>query len=76
MHHLKVDQGRARADAYDAHHHRLEEALDATVCRYAAATVDAVTALLQGTDPVTAISARLDGPVPALPPYTPRGSPQ
>jgi hypothetical protein len=71
---LKTSNGvTGTSSTYDRHRERMEAVLSERVPQYAAATLVAVTALVEGADPVAAIRSRLDGPVATLPAFTPPG---
>ncbi|MFJ2566551.1 hypothetical protein ACIO02_27075 [Streptomyces sp. NPDC087568] len=70
---LKRDHAKALAGTYDSYREQMQTALTERLPQYAAATLAAVTAVVEGADPVAAIRAQMEGPAAALPAYTPTG---
>ncbi|MFJ9541338.1 hypothetical protein ACIRPX_29295 [Streptomyces sp. NPDC101225] len=70
---LKRDHAKALAATYDSYREQMQTVLTERLPQYAAATLAAVTALVEGTDPVAAIRAQTAAPVAELPAYTPTG---
>ncbi|MEU6011895.1 hypothetical protein [Streptomyces sp. NPDC047453] len=70
---LKKGHAKALADTYDGYREQMQTALTERVPQYAAATLAAVTALVEGADPVAAMRAQTEAPVAALPAFTPTG---
>ncbi|MCX5338240.1 hypothetical protein [Streptomyces sp. NBC_00140] len=70
---LKRAHAKALADTFDGYQAKMRIALTERLPQYTAATLAAVTALVEGTDPVTAIRAQTAATVTELPAYTPTG---
>jgi len=73
VHDLKTGHAKALADTYDRYREQMQTVLTERLPQYAAAALAAVTALVEGADPVAAIRAQTEGPVAALPGLTPTG---
>ncbi|MET8855539.1 hypothetical protein [Streptomyces sp. NPDC004579] len=70
---LKGAHAKALADTYDGYREQMQTVLAERLPQYTAATLAAVTALVEGTDPVAAIRTQTAAAVTELPTYTPTG---
>ncbi|MDW8803693.1 hypothetical protein P1P68_02435 [Streptomyces scabiei] len=70
---LKRDHAKTLADTYDGYREQMQTALRERLPQYTAATLAAVTALVEGADPVAAIREQTAAAVAELPVYTPTG---
>ncbi|ORT54644.1 hypothetical protein [Streptomyces sp. CB03238] len=69
----KSGHAKALADIYGRYQEQMQVVLAERLPQYTAATLAVVTALVEGTDPAAAIRTRVEGPVSALPAFTPTG---
>ncbi|MEU3279238.1 hypothetical protein [Streptomyces antibioticus] len=70
---LERDHAKALVDTYDGYRAKMLIVLTERLPQYAAATLAAVTAVVEGADPVAAIRAQTAAVVAELPAYTPTG---